>query len=271
MPADLHVHTNHSDSTLTPAAVVAECLAHGIRTVAITDHDSVDGVAAAAEAGRSAGLRVVPGVEMTAYDDRTEVHIVGLFVDPGNERLEAVLRETREARRRRIHEIVALLGKLDVEVSADAVFEIAGRGSPGRPHVAQALVRSGRVSSVADAFRYYLANGAPAYVPKHNLTPGEAAATVHDAGGVSVLAHPGVGLNAATIARILQCNIDGVEVYHPLHSEGDTHRFLDMAHELRLLVSGGSDSHGGMRPETQIGAVLLPDELVDRLEAYARR
>lgn len=271
MPADLHVHTSHSDSTLTPASVVAECLAHGIRTVAITDHDSMDGVAAAAEAGRNAGLRVVPGVEMTAYDERTEVHIVGLFIDPCSEPLTGVLRRTLEARRRRIHEIVTSLGKLGVAVSADDVFEIAGCGSPGRPHVAQALVRSGRVSSVADAFRFYLANGAPAYVPKHNLLPREAVAAIHDAGGVAVLAHPGVGLGAATIERLLRCDIDGIEVYHPLHSEGDTNRFRDMASERGLLISGGSDSHGGIRPETQIGAVLLPDEFVDKLEERARR
>ncbi len=239
--------------------------------MAITDHDSVDGVAAAAEAGHAAGLRVIPGVEMTAYDDRTEVHIIGLFIDPCSEPFTGVLRRTLEARRRQIHEIVALLGKLGVAVSADDVFQIAGCGSPGRPHVAQALVRSGRVSSVADAFRYYLANGAPAYVPKHNLGPNEAAAAIHDAGGVAVLAHPGVGLGVAAIERILQCDIDGIEVYHPLHSEGDTHRFLDMARERGLLISGGSDSHGGIRPETQIGAVLLPDELVDKLEAHARR
>ena len=148
MPADLHVHTSHSDSTLEPAAVVAECLAHGIRTVAITDHDSVDGVAAA-EAGRDAGLRVVPGVEMTAYEDRTEVHIVGLFLDPCSEPFRAVLRGTLEARHRRIHEIVERLGQLGVELRADDIFEIAGCGSPGRPHVAQAHAHltppSGRV------------------------------------------------------------------------------------------------------------------------------
>lgn len=271
MPADLHVHTSHSDSTLTPSAVIAACLVHGIHTVAITDHDSVDGVASAMESGRAAGLRVIPGVEMTVYDAQIEVHIVGLFVDTGSERLNAVLWQTLEARRRRIYEIVARLNQIGVEVSADDVFTIAGCGSPGRPHVAQALVRSGYVPSVADAFRSYLANGAPGYVPKQNLRPSEAVVAIHEAGGVAILAHPGVGLGAATIERLLRCDVDGVEVYHPLHSEADTVRFRDMARERGLLVSGGSDSHGGIRPETEIGAVLLPDDLVDKLEARAGR
>lgn len=269
MSADLHVHTTFSDSVLTPAEVIAQCALKQIGTVAITDHDSINGVAPATEAGRGAGVRVVPGVEMTAYDGPAEIHIIGLFVDPAHRGFNEVVDYSREVRHTRLREIVEKLRKLNIGLSVDDVLEIADGGAPGRMHVARGLVECGEVASIADAFKYFIGNDGPAYVPKHNLTPAEAAAAIRGAGGVSIVAHPGTGLPDALVVQMLGDGIQGIEAYHPLHSDSDVERYLAMADEHGALVSGGSDSHGGVREKTQIGAVVIEDELVDRLERRA--
>ena len=270
LPADLHVHTTFSDSTLTPEEVIGRCVANHVGTVAITDHDALAGVGPATEVGREAGVRVVPGGELTAYDGPTEIHILGLFIDPEDRTLRAVIELARQVRYSRVAKIVRRLRALDVRISSDEVLEVAGSGVPGRMHVAQALVNLGQVASIQDAFKYYLGNQGPAYAPKHQLSPAEAAAAIHSAGGVSVVAHPGVGLPDALVREMVREGIRGIEVYHPLHSTEYVQRYLRLAAELGALVSGGSDSHGGVRKETHIGSVLIDDELVERIEQEAR-
>ena len=269
MPADLHVHTTASDSTLTPREVIGECVVHGIEMVAVTDHDTVEGVAETEAAGREVGVRVVPGVEMTSYVDGREIHILGLFIDVQNGAFRDLARLACVARHERVHKMVGLLQQHNIEITADDVMAAAGPGVPGRPHVAQAMVKQGGVSSVSDAFKYYIANDGPAYVPKYDLSPAEVAGVIHGAGGVSIVSHPGVGLTDSLVRQLIADGVQGIEAFHPLHGPAQVERYLAMARELGALVSGGSDSHGGMRDATRIGAVLLDDEYVETLEARA--
>lgn len=270
LPADLHVHTTFSDSTLTPREVIQECLWHGIDTVAITDHDTIEGVADAIAEGEEVGVRVIPGVEMTAYDVLREIHIVGLFIDIRNEHLLDVLARGLEARRLRVFEIVRLLRKLDVNVSAEEVFQIAGAGAPGRPHVARAMVRHGHVQTFPDAFKYYIGNDGPAYVPKYQLTAAQVVGAIHGAGGVSVVAHPGARLPDESVRELIAGGVDAIEVYHPLHTYDKEKKYLKMAEELGALISGGSDSHGIAREWSRIGAVYLGRGLLHKLELRAQ-
>ena len=269
MPADLHVHTTFSDSSLTPDEVIHECLWHGIDIVAITDHDSVGGIAPATESGASVGVQVISGVELTAYDSALEIHIVGLFINTAHPGLTALLKRSRDERRLRVFEIVKRLGELGVEVSAEEIFKIAGEGSPGRPHVARAMMNRGLVDTIPDAFRYYIGNNRPANVPKYELSTAEAVAAIRNAGGTSVVAHPGATLSDEAVRDLIHDGVDAIEAYHPLHSYTKEQRYLKMADELGALVSGGSDSHGIAREWSRIGAIKVDRELVDRLEQRA--
>jgi 3',5'-nucleoside bisphosphate phosphatase len=269
MPADLHVHTTASDSTLTPAEVIGECAANQIDTVAVTDHDSIGAVAEATKIGAEAGVRVVPGVEMTCYAEGCEVHVVGLFIDPVHEAFTALMHRTRNARHERVREMVDLLQKKRVDILVEDVMAVAGGGAPGRPHVAQALVQVGAVYSVADAFRRYIGNDGPAYVPKFELNPVETAKVIREAGGVSIVAHPGGGLSDVLVRQLIGDGIDGIEVFHPIHWPAQIEHYLNMARQLDILVSGGSDSHGGVRESSRIGIIRLENHYVDALEARA--
>ena len=270
MPADLHVHTVYSDGAYTPDDVITQCVARGVDTVAITDHDTVDGVIPTMEIGRRAGVRVVPGVEMTAYVDATEIHVIGLFLYPDGGGLRPVIEGTRRTRGARTERMVELLRRLDVDITLEDVLRVANGGVPGRPHVARALIRCGAVSSVAEAFDRYIGNDGPAHVPKHLLSPAAAAAAIHRGGGVSIVGHPGVGLPDDLVRQVIADGAQGIEVYHPLNSPEQERSYLRMAQELKVLVSGGSDSHGTLREATHIGAVRLDDGLVQQLEQRAR-
>lgn len=269
MPADLHVHTTCSDSTLTPQDVIQECLWSAIDTVAIADHDTIEGIEPATEAGRQVGVRVVPGVELSAYEGDLEVHLVGLFIGPRDPALADILSRSLEERHRRVFEIVKRLSQAGIDLPARDVFEIADGGSPGRPHVARAMVNRGHVASIQDAFRYYIGAGCAAYVPKYRLSVEQARDAIHGSGGVSIIAHPGDRLDAAAVADLVRRGIDGIEAYHPLHSYEKERKYLRLADELGALVAGGSDSHGTQRDWARIGIVRIENHLVARLEERA--
>jgi predicted metal-dependent phosphoesterase TrpH len=271
--ADLHVHTTFSDSTLTPEEVIHECLWHGVDAVAITDHDSVEGVRRAEEAGAKVGIRVIPGAELTAYGDALEIHIVGLFVDMENVALAELLKRSRDERRVRVFEIVRRLSELGVEITAEEVFKIAGDGAPGRPHVARTLKDRGHVETIQDAFKLYIGNERPANVQKYKLTVLQAITAIHDAGGTSVVAHPGARLSDVTVRDLVKTGVDAIEAFHPLHSYTKEHKYLQMADDLGALVSGGSDSHGIAREWARIGVIKVAPEFVEQLEdrAMSRR
>jgi 3',5'-nucleoside bisphosphate phosphatase len=241
--ADLHTHTNRSDGRLSPPGLVEKAARRGLAALAVTDHDSVEGLPLAAHAAREHGITLVPGVELSAWADGRELHLLGYAFDPADPALRAHLAHYRADRERRAREIVARLGELGAPVRWERVAAIAGRGAIGRPHLAHALVEARHVGSVGEAFLRYLGDGAPANVGKTPVAPAELIALVHGAGGVCVLAHP-YDLPEAAVAALVADGLDGIEVVHPAHDADRQAHWAEVAARHGLLATGGSDHHG---------------------------
>ena len=270
---DLHLHTLYSDGKDTPSELVSRAVALGFTTIAVTDHDTVAGIAeavkSAAESG--SGMRVVAGVEMSSFHDDREIHILGLFIDTANKPLLDVLKRARHARRTRIHGIVEKLAELGVHLDADEVFALAdvASGAVGRLHVAEVLIKRGVTNSVAQSFQRYLGPDSPAYVPKWYPEPVECCRLIHEAGGVSVLAHPGETMNRDFIEGLVDRGLRALEAFYPSYGPELTQKYIDLAHELNLGVSGGSDCHGRRKDRILMGKIRLPEDVVTDLEARA--
>lgn len=270
---DLHLHTTYSDGKDTPAELVGRAEALEFTTIAVTDHDTVAGVdeavQAAAEGGT--GLRVVPGVEISSFHVDREVHILGLFVDTHSEPLLKTLERARVAREERVHGIVAKLAELGVDLDAEEIFALAesASGAVGRLHVAEVLIKQGVTKSVAQSFQKYLGPNSPAYVPKWYPEPADCCRLIHEAGGISVLAHPGEGMDRDFVVGLVHEGIRALEVFYPTYSSELTQRYLDLARELDLGVSGGSDCHGRRKDSVLMGKIRLPEDVVQDLEARA--
>jgi 3',5'-nucleoside bisphosphate phosphatase len=256
---DLHAHSTASDGSRAPADVIAAAHAAGLAAIALTDHDTVDGIPEAAAAAASLGIRLVAGVELSAVEQDSETHILGLHLqDVGvlADRFVAL----RQMRLGRAEQIVVRLQALGVPVTMEAVLREAAGGAIGRPHVARAMVAGGWVRDFRDAFDRYLGNGRPACVGKDRLSAREAIAMIHEAGGLAVLAHPGPTGTRTALTRLRDEGMDGVEVRHPGHSPDDTARLLALAGELDLVPSGGSDWHGAGEGPRVLGAMQVPAE-----------
>ncbi|MHB8945107.1 MAG: PHP domain-containing protein [Bacillota bacterium] len=271
MAVDLHIHTTASDGTLSPTQAVEAALRAGLTGIAITDHDTVSGVAEAVEVA-GGRLRVVPGVEINTdaqVDGRwREVHILGYLLDPASPALDRELQRLRVARYDRAQRIVERLAQLRLPISFAKVREFAGGSPLGRPHIAQAMVDAGLVGSVLEAFRLYLGLGRPAYVERYKLSPEEAVRLVHSSGGAAVLAHPGLVGDDSIIAPLAAAGLDGLEARYPEHGRREARRYAAMARRYGLVVTGGSDAHGpGFPGRASIGEVRVPDKVIDELAA----
>jgi 3',5'-nucleoside bisphosphate phosphatase len=266
---DLHTHTTASDGAATPAALIDRARAAGLVAVALTDHDTVGGVAEARAAGARAGVAVIAGVELSAVDGDREVHVLGLHLDD-TRTLDPMLAELREARRRRAEAMVGTLRGLGLGVTLDAVLAEAGGGAVGRPHVARALIAGGWVRDQREAFDQYLGSGRPAYVPKQRLTLGDAIQLLHAAGGIAVLAHPGRDGTRARLETAQRLGLDGVEVRHPSHNAEDEARLRALADHLQLVPSGGSDWHGATEGTRVLGSMRVPAAWAERQAARAQ-
>ena len=268
---DLHSHTTASDGTLRPRELVDLAAGHGVGVLAVTDHDSTDGVAEArAAAAVHAGLTVVPGIEINCDVDGAELHVLGYFLDLEAEWFQDFLREQRAERAARIHRILAKLADLGVHIHADEVFALVKEGSAGRPHVAQAMVHRGYVRSVREAFDRFLHTGGPASAPRRRLTPEEAVAVIRRARGVPVLAHPGLANRDTMIPGLIEAGLLGIESYYPEHSAAQTESYLELCRRHGLVATGGSDFHGptvGHAPHP--GAQPVPATAWDELRARA--
>ena len=263
---DLHVHSTASDGTLSPTAVVAAARAAGLSAIALTDHDTLGGLAEARAAAAGTALRVIPGVELSALVDGRELHILGLHIDR-IEPMEAYLAAFRESRHTRAEMIVEKLNTLGIPITmADVSAEAAG-GVLGRPHVARALVKRGGAADFKDAFDKWLSHGRPAYVEKLRLTAVDAIRVIHDTGGLAIFAHPAQEGNHARLTALSQLGLDGVEIRHPSHSPEDIARIGSLARELGLLESGGSDWHGATQGPRILGMMRVPYAVLDRQEA----
>ena len=266
---DLHLHSHFSDGTYRPEELAAQAQRLELAAISLTDHDSVEGCAATERACEAAVIEFIPGTELTAEQDGDELHLLGYFVDTENPTLLTQIAKFQAVRQNRIREMVARLNGLRVPLSADAVFALANCRAPGRPHVARALVAAGLCGTQDEAFERFLKKNRPAWVPKFKMGGPEAIALIHQAGGVAVLAHPGLNRTDALIPGLVGAGLDGIECYHTKHTPGTVTHYLELAERFHLLATGGSDCHGLNRGKPLMGTVKVPYEHVERLRARA--
>jgi predicted metal-dependent phosphoesterase TrpH len=271
MFADLHLHTTFSDGTYTPEELAGRASELKFAAVALTDHDTVEGCARMAAACAHAGLEFIPAAELTAELDGNELHLLAYFVDTRNPRLLAEMAEFQRVRRNRIREMVARLNRLGIPLPVDSVVAIANCSSPGRPHVARALVMGGFCSSLDEAFERFLKKNRPAWVPKFKVSALEAIELIHQADGLAVMAHPGLNRADEIIPGLVRAGMDGIECFHTKHTPAASERYVSLAKELGVLVTGGSDCHGLNKGKPLIGTVKLPYEYVEQLKATIAR
>lgn len=264
--ADLHIHTTYSDGTMTPEEVVDDALRCGVSTIAITDHDTVDGLVIACRYGQGKNIHIIPGIEFSSYLSPSEVHILGYFIDVNNISLQQMIQQSRNDRVNRIHDMVDKLHTLHVDVDAQEIFTLAGQGSPGRMHVAEILWKRGYCDTILESFSKYIGDNKPAYVPKKTLTSQQAIELIRDAGGVAALAHPGLTQRDHIIEDLVKCGLQGIEVYYPTHTPQAVKKYLKLAKKYNLAVTGGSDFHGERRLDCPIAKVTIPGDLVDKLK-----
>ena len=269
MFADLHLHTNFSDGTYTPEELTAHGKRLGFRALALTDHDTVEGCARMAAACAQDGIEFIAATELTAELDGCELHLLGYYLDTANPKLLVELARFQEVRQSRIREMVQRIQKLNVPLQEETVFAIANCRSPGRPHVARALVKQGLCHNLDEAFDRFLKKGKPAWVPKFKMSALDAIELVHQAGGVAVMAHPGLNKCDDLIPALTDCGLDGLECYHTKHAWAEAEHYLKIAEQERLLVTGGSDCHGMSKGKPLIGGVKLPYWRVDELKQRA--
>ncbi len=267
MTADLHCHTTASDGTLAPAQLVRLAKDLGLKALGITDHDTVNGIEEAVDAGERLGIEIIPGLELNTDFEGVEVHILGYYPDLEAPALQEVLARMRDARRSRVRAMLEKLNGLGLAVREERVLEIAGQGSVGRPHVAQALREQGYVKDIMDAFARYIGPGRPAYVSRYKLTPEQGVGLIGAAGGIAVLAHPGSVARDEIIPRLLQTGLKGIEVFHTSHSKDMERKYSEMARTLGLVMTGGSDFHGpGRKDGIQVGDRTVPLTVVQELK-----
>jgi 3',5'-nucleoside bisphosphate phosphatase len=268
--ADLHLHTLFSDGTFTPEELAQRGAQFGLVAMALTDHDTVEGCPRMAEACGGLGIEFIPGTELTAEFDGHEVHLLGYFMDVQQPILLAAIKKFQDVRQERIREMVARLNHLGFPLRAEKVFALANCRSPGRPHVARALAQEGLCGSMDEAFERFLKKGRPAWVPKYKISALDAMNLLHQAGGLAVLAHPGLNHCDQVIPHLAEEGLDGLECFHSKHTHTQSEYYLALAGRLHLAVTGGSDCHGLSKGKPLIGGVKLPAVYLEKLK-QARR
>lgn len=267
MFADLHLHSRFSDGTYTPEEIVARARRLGFSALALTDHDTVEGCARMEAACAAAGLEFIPGTELTAEQDGHEIHFLGYFIDTTNPTLLAEIARFQTVRQERVREMVARLNRLKIPLAAEKVFELANCRSPGRPHVARALVKHGHCSNFDEAFERFLKKDGPAWVPKFKMSALRAIELIHQAGGLATLAHPGLNRTDDVIPALVEAGLDAIECFHSKHTPATTERYLAIASQHGLLITGGSDCHGQSKGRPMLGTVRLDYKHVRQLKA----
>ncbi|MCG3148066.1 MAG: 5'-3' exoribonuclease [Verrucomicrobiae bacterium] len=269
---DLHLHTRYSDGSWTPEDLCKEAMHRQLSAIAITDHDTLDGVPPILAVSDRLGIEVIPGVEITCRIETTEVHLLAYlpgatWQDPA---LTAVLNHSKQIREKRIGEMVTRINDLGIPVTEAEVLACSDCGTLGRPHMAMALVKRGVVKTSDEAFERFLKRGKPGFVDRYRMTTAEAIGHVKRAGGVAVLAHPALNKVDEHLAELAQQGLGGLEIWHTRHSPGQTEHYRRLAARLGLIVTGGSDCHGTVRGRALIGTVQVPYECVDAIKAAAQ-
>ena len=271
MTIDLHVHSHYSDGTKSPSELVWLASKTGVSAIAITDHDTMDGVAEAEAVCGEYGVDVVPGVEISVMHQQYPLHILGYFVDPKQKDIAAALDSLQQARDRRNRKIVEKLQELGIDASLEELLHISGIGQTGRPHIAKLLMNHGVVRSLPEAFDRYLAKGQQAYVGRFSYSAKEAIGFIRGAGGLAVLAHP-IQIDKTLLALktllpvLTSYGLEGIETYYPSQKKTMRKRIKQFAEQYDLFLTGGSDYHGDIRPGTRLAGghnVYVPPRLLD--------
>jgi len=271
---DLHIHSNASDGRLSPVDIILQAAERGLGVIAITDHDSVDGIASAMVTVKAfSRLRVIPGIELSTDVPQGEIHVLGYFIDYTNHEFQVILEGLRNSRLKRAQGMVVKLKTLGVHLDWERVQEIAGTGSIGRPHIAQAMLEKGYIGSIKEAFDKYISRNGPAYVEREKMTPVEAVELILKFNGLPVLAHPFTASNPETmIIELKAAGLIGIEAYYNDYTTDEINELISFADRYDLIATGGSDYHGlETANETMIGGVDVPMESAERLMALAKR
>ncbi|MBT5873543.1 MAG: PHP domain-containing protein [Candidatus Latescibacteria bacterium] len=257
---DLHSHTTFSDGLLTPEQLIAHAKKRSLRALAITDHDTIEAVNSAVSAAQAQGMEIVPGVELSATEGNSDVHILGYYIYAAHDELLSHLATFRTGRFVRAQRMVSELNNLGMGITFDQVLEKAGgeSGSIGRPHVAQVLVDGGHVKTLNEAFRKYIGSGRPAYVEKHKISASDAIGLIQSAGGIAVMAHPGSIRRDELIPELTASGLSGLEVFHPEHNETQRRYYGQLAQKHGLVITGGSDYHGPREGRADLGSLKIP-------------
>lgn len=279
MSIDLHIHSWFSDGTKSPTELVQLAVSSGVSAIAITDHDTMDGVDEAMAAGVEYGIEVVPGVELSVTHKKKSLHILGYFMDAADLKFATALRTIQKERDNRNEKILAKLQALGIHSSVEELKEISGPGQTGRPHIAKLLMNHGLVRSIPQAFDEYLKKDAKAYVSRFAYSAEDAISLIKGAGGLSVLAHPiqvDKTLKALdTLLPVLKSyGLDGIETYYPTQKKGMRKRIRKFAKENDLFLTGGSDYHGDIRPGTRLAGgnnVYVAPRLLDYMKRCLKK
>ena len=270
---DLHTHTTASDGGLSPSDLVSRASAAGLTVLSVTDHDTLAGCGAAAEACLAAHIEFVAGIEITAIRDERDVHTLGYFVDVVSTGLARFLAAQRQIRIDRVREMIARLARFGIKLDADRILQPA-RDDPsksaGRPWIARALVAGGHVKTTNEAFLRWLGRGGAAFVPRAGASPDEVIGWIHDAGGIASVAHPGPLNRDEWLPGLVGAGLDAVEAYHTDHDAAATAKYLALADRLGIAVTGGSDYHADPSHGAALGGVTLPRERYEKLKSLAR-
>lgn len=270
--ADLHIHSSVSDGTLSPAEVVKECRNHNLELIALTDHDSIQGVREARETGNRIGIEVMAGTEITSNYRNEESHILAYDFNPDDKGLNELLNSHNKARLRRGKWVIEQLGKQGLELDIEEARAEANWSTLGRPHIASVLINKGYVASFKEAFIRYLSDAKLGPIPNHYTDYREVIEVVREAGGATVLAHPGRHYDADDLKKFAGAGIDGIEVIHPSHRYKVQKRLKEFAGRYNLLETGGSDFHGGNRDyQPYLGLVTISMEKVLKLTRLTKQ
>lgn len=242
--ADLHSHTNFSDGIYTPEELLTRAKNAGLKAISITDHDTIDGCRVALRLSEKIGIKVIKGIEVSCYENRTNIHILGYNIDIDNPELTEFLKEQKEYRKDRAFKILEKLRELKIPLDFDELLLKTGDVPITRPHIAQMLVEKGFVGSIKEAFYSYLAEDMPAYIYKSDILVTKAIQIINKSGGTAVLAHPANWFKPAFLYKLIDYGLDGIEVYHPSHNTNQTNHYKSIASQYWLLETGGSDFHG---------------------------
>jgi len=255
---DLHTHTKFSDGYFKPQELLEIVSKKNISILAITDHDTVDAIPLATSLAADFGITIIPGVELSSQEGERDIHILGYFLDIENDKLKKYLALFQTERIKRAEKIIKKLNSLGYKITIENVLELAETSVIGRPHIADALVKLGIVKSFYEAFQKFLGNNSPAYEKKYYVSPQSAINIIQDAGGIAVIAHPGV-LPEDVIKSFIKANIDGFEIYHPAHSGEQMKYYEGITNNYFLYGTGGSDFHGGTRSDiNNVGRFYTP-------------